>query len=128
MFKVGDKVICVDSDPFVYLINGEIYTISDIKLTGNGIEVVLRELPHKGSWRDSRFILANSQPQGTVYNPIIGKPTGADYETSIAKVQEELIAMGAKLNYGKIRKCECGSHKVGSDKHSDWCELYVKEF
>lgn len=23
------------------------------------------------------------------------------------------------------RKCECGSHKVGSDKHSDYCPLYL---
>lgn len=25
------------------------------------------------------------------------------------------------------KKCECGAHKVGVDKHSTWCQLYKKE-
>ena len=24
-------------------------------------------------------------------------------------------------------KCECGSEKVGSSKHSDWCQKYEKD-
>jgi len=25
------------------------------------------------------------------------------------------------------KSCECGSEKVGSPRHSDWCPCYIKE-
>ena len=25
------------------------------------------------------------------------------------------------------KKCECGAHKVGVDKHATWCQLYSKD-
>lgn len=33
--------------------------------------------------------------------------------------------MDTKNGY-KSRKCECGAHKVNSNQHSDWCDLFVK--
>ena len=39
MFKIGDKIICIESTPSGSVIEGEVYTVKEIKITGVGIRV-----------------------------------------------------------------------------------------
>jgi hypothetical protein len=55
MFKIGDKVVCVDSEYVLndVLVSGATYTINSVREDG----VMLEELPTIGFWLSDRFIL-----------------------------------------------------------------------
>jgi hypothetical protein len=42
------------------------------------------------------------------------------------KEQEKQLEFAWEATKPLIRKCECGSEKVGSDRHSGWCPRYTK--
>lgn len=48
------------------------------------------------------------------------------YTTQFMPIEQALQWTGPlDINKDKY-KCECGSHSVGIDKHSDYCPLYIK--
>lgn len=40
------------------------------------------------------------------------------------KIQYEFEDKEIKLHTNYVKKCECGSEKVGSSRHSTWCAKY----
>lgn len=39
MFKIGQKVVCIKANPTKDLVEGEIYTITEIKMSVEGVKV-----------------------------------------------------------------------------------------
>lgn len=57
MFKVGDKVICIDNSGVEKTLKiGEIYTVSAISVFG----IKLKEFAEYGAWMEIRFRPANA--------------------------------------------------------------------
>lgn len=44
MFKIGQKVVCKYPDPYGYLVKGEIYEITNIFMSIQGIAVSLKDV------------------------------------------------------------------------------------
>lgn len=99
--------------------DGQIWTRWD--LTGNEVE--------KWQWEGTRDCWVNVSS---------GKPTKANTATYVITpldldnidpsdysldYQHALGAIADSLSY-KAPRCDCGSLKVGSPRHSNWCQMY----
>lgn len=84
---------------------------------------------------DTSLELVQSTAQS--YGPLDVHP-GASHLSGIFKVPQpqswgctpvQVYATSGSAQVSQIasfKKCECGSHSVGVDRHSDYCPLYVK--
>ena len=118
MFKIGDIVRVVDYMPYTGLISaivskhGDINIITDIK--GNQLGFL-------------DFQLELVAPVCPAVQNNMSILTGGTNESfwGINRQSYEGWSGTIKLNLDD-KKCECGSHSVGVDKHSDYCPLYTK--
>ena len=65
-FKPGDKVVCVDANDSLGLLDDKKeYTVDRYSLE-NRARIFLKEIPNNGAWFEYRFILSNekSKPFG----------------------------------------------------------------
>ena len=106
MFKVGDKVRSV-ADHFDELIKNEIYTI--IEITSDGWYRVVNELSTINGYTSSHFEL-------------VAKP-----EDYLKACTAYYITEPWDYSMPTTDVCQCGAHKLGLDKHADWCQLYKEE-
>lgn len=60
------------------------------------------------------------------FNVSSGKPSKVNTATfALPPVHFDPVTVDSKSVWGEsTKKCQCGSHKVNSQKHSDWCDLY----
>jgi len=56
----------------------------------------------------------------TVINP-------ANTTITLPVLEENRYNASIPLDLYLTKKCKCGSHSVGSNKHSDYCDLFTKE-
>ena len=84
MFRVGQKVVCVDFSPSnrgipMPFVKGRVYTVSNTVMTweGQGIEVAEVETPtvagHYRAWNSRRF------------RPIVSRPTSIEFAHEILR-------------------------------------------
>ena len=125
-FKIGDKVrvkkgyfqgleneIC-----FIHEVNPVIFNIKDstntfvLEFAANELELVQPAIQAPQSFTfASASVPAAYQPAYTDFGYVETKSKG--------------WSGTVKLDLNN-KKCECGSHSVGVDRHSDYCPLYIK--
>lgn len=124
MFKIDDRVRCIDDKGISNLVLGETYTVlrfcQDCVMLYSSV-----------AWYDAnRFVLATSSNSNL--------PTGVSIARSsvVTDVAGDIVTWGNALEkvYNNSTasavfpeyKCECGTDKIGGGKHSDYCPKYMK--
>lgn len=112
MFKVGDKVVVVNHTMF------------------NGIQTEITAISHNGKLHVYHTPIFNFfESEIALIQPFI-QDQSHPYPINTFS---ELIDNNVWFNPGILaenifnKKCECGSHAVGVDRHSDYCPLYSKD-
>lgn len=89
-------------------------------------------------WRDNKVMSCCNKPARETWNGKTAqwecshcgavKSNDPNYLNSIymPKAPWSSSAVTPTPEVKNVRKCECGSSSVGSDKHQDYCQLYEK--
>lgn len=127
MFKVGDRVrtLC----DHIFFKKGQETEITSIGNNGNQEVYVTPIFNFFAS--ELELVQPAAQAQGQHSQGTI--PPGAGMTPSIAislfginPIQYNGWSGTVPYDIGPSQKCECGSHAVGVDRHSDYCPLYSK--
>lgn len=121
MFKVGDKVICIDISGIErYLSLNKIYTVS--KVADYSEHIYLEEYPGD-FWIADRFHLAtsdNTPPKSNVDEDFYYIWPKSPYPTPWIPSEPTTVS-----TLPPMHNCECGVDSVGGGRHSTWCPKHV---
>lgn len=132
MFKVTDKIRCINPSPTDGLYIDQIYTVwqcnPHFKLGDSPVFETIQvvEIASHCWWSCDRFILESTSPikdSTLVVQNGAGLTAWLPAETTL---DELMFGMNKAAYPQHIFKCECGVDSLGGGQHSDYCPKYTK--